>query len=230
MDFAGKAVLTFDCYGTLIDWETGIAAAVRPVLRAHGLAVSDDRLLELYAEIEAAAEAGPYRAYAEVLAAAMRGLGQRLGFAPTPAEVVHLANSAGAWPAFPDTPAALAALRRRFKLAIISNVDDVLFAATARRLGVDFDWVVTAQQARSYKPSTAIFRVALDRIGLPTERLVHVAQSLFHDHVPAKQLGLDTVWVNRRRGRPGFGATPPAAAQPDLEVPDLATLADVACR
>ena len=230
MDFAGKAVLTFDCYGTLIDWETGIAAAVRPVLRAHGLAVSDDRLLELYAELEAAAEAGPYRAYAEVLAAAMRGLGQRLGFAPTPAEVVHLANSVGAWPAFPDTPAALAALRRRFKLAIISNVDDVLFAATARRLGVDFDWVVTAQQARSYKPSTAIFRVALDRIGLPTERLVHVAQSLFHDHVPAKQLGLDTVWVNRRRGRPGFGATPPAAAQPDLEVPDLATLADVACR
>jgi 2-haloacid dehalogenase len=230
VDFAGKAVLTFDCYGTLIDWETGIAAAVRPVLRAHGLAVSDDRLLELYAEIEAAAEAGPYRAYAEVLAAAMRGLGQRLGFAPTPAEVVHLANSVGAWPAFPDTPAALAALRRRFKLAIISNVDDVLFAATARRLGVDFDWVVTAQQARSYKPSTAIFRVALDRIGLPTERLVHVAQSLFHDHVPAKQLGLDTVWVNRRRGRPGFGATPPAAAQPDLEVPDLATLADVACR
>jgi 2-haloacid dehalogenase len=230
VDFARKAVLTFDCYGTLIDWEAGIAEAVRPVLQAHGLAVPDERVLELYAELEAAAEAGPYRAYAEVLAAVMRGLGQRVGFAPTLAEEARLAASIGEWPAFPDTPAALAALRRRFKLAIVSNVDDALFAASAKRLGVDFDWVVTAQQARSYKPSAAIFRVALERIGVPTERLVHVAQSLFHDHVPAKQLGLDTVWVNRRRGRPGFGATPPAAAQPDLEVPDLATLADIACR
>jgi 2-haloacid dehalogenase len=230
MDFTRKEVMTFDCYGTLIDWERGILAAVQPVVGAHGLTVPDGRVLELYADLEAAAEAGPYRPYSEVLAAVVRGLGERLGFRATPAEVARLADSVGEWPAFPDTPAALAALRRRFKLAVISNVDDALFAASAERLGVDFDWVITAQQARSYKPSTRPFRMALERIGGPEERLVHVAQSLYHDHVPAKRLGLDTVWVNRRRGEPGTGATPPATAQPDLEVPDLRTLAGIACR
>jgi 2-haloacid dehalogenase len=203
---------------------------VQPVVGAHGLTVPDGRVLELYADLEAAAEAGPYRPYSEVLAAVVRGLGERLGFRATPAEVARLADSVGEWPAFPDTPAALAALRRRFKLAVISNVDDALFAASAERLGVDFDWVITAQRARSYKPSTRPFRMALERIGGPEERLVHVAQSLYHDHVPAKRLGLDTVWVNRRRGEPGTGATPPATAQPDLEVPDLRTLAGIACR
>jgi 2-haloacid dehalogenase len=228
MDFSHKSVLTFDCYGTIVDWETGILAAVQPILRARALDVADEQVLELYAALEAAAEAGPYRAYAEVLASVMRGLGERLGFTATRLEADALAASVGDWPPFADSAEALAALRRRFKLAIISNVDDDLFAATQRRLGVDFDWIVTAQQARSYKPSLNNFRLALERIGLPRDQVLHVAQSLFHDHLPARQLGLDTVWVNRRGAKHGSGATPPAAAQPDLEVPDLRSLADLA--
>jgi 2-haloacid dehalogenase len=158
----------------------------------------------------------------------VRALGERLGFAVSPAEVEALVGSVGDWPAFEDSADALNALKRRFKLAIISNIDDDLFAASQRRLGVDFDWIVTAQQVRSYKPSLNNFRVALERIGAPTERVLHVAQSLFHDHVPAKQLGLDTVWVNRRAGKHGFGATPPASAKPNLEVANLRTLAGLA--
>jgi 2-haloacid dehalogenase len=229
IDFTHKEVLTFDCYGTLIDWESGILSALRPVLRAHSVEVADESLLELYARLESAAESGVYQPYREVLDEVMRGLARELGFEPRPSEVTALAASVGEWPPFPDTPAALQALKRRFKLGIISNIDDDLFAASNRHLGVTFDWVITAQQARGYKPSTRNFEVAFDRIGVPKEQLVHVAQSLFHDHVPAKSLGLDTVWVNRRAGRPGPGATPPATAQPDLDVPDLQTLAAIAC-
>jgi len=129
-----------------------------------------------------------------------------------------------AQPPFADTQPALKALERRFRLAIISNTDDDLFARTNQQLDVAFDWIVTAQQVKSYKPSLNNFRQALARIDLPTKQVLHVAQSLFHDHVPAKQLGLETVWVNRRRGKAGSGASPAADASPDLEVPDLATL------
>jgi 2-haloacid dehalogenase len=230
VDFARKDVLTFDCYGTLIDWESGILAALQPLLRAHQTHVPDDAVLEAYAELESAIEAGPYKPYTEVLADVVRGFGRRFGFEPNAAEERALAASVGDWPAFADSPAALAALKRRFKLAIISNIDDALIAASQRRLGVDFDWIITAQQARSYKPSLNNFHLALARIGLPKDQLLHVAQSLFHDHVPAKALGLQTVWVNRRGRAAGSGATPPAAAQPDLEVPDLQTLAELAVR
>ena len=228
IDFSRKSVLSFDCYGTIIDWEAGIVAAVQPILRAHGLDVADEQVLELYAALESAAEAGPYRRYADILADVMRGLGERLGFTPSQTDTDALAASVGDWPPFADSAEALARLKRCFKLAIISNIDDDLFAASQRRLGVEFDWIVTAQQARSYKPSLNNFRVALERIGLPHEQVLHVAQSLFHDHVPARQLGLDTVWVNRRSGKRGGGATPVADAQPDLEVPDLRSLADLA--
>jgi 2-haloacid dehalogenase len=228
IDFSRKEVLTFDCYGTLIDWEAGILAAIQPVLRAHQLDIVDEQVLELFGELESAAEAGPYHPYSEILSSVMQGFGQRLGFAPSASDVAALTGSVGDWPAFPDSAEALAALKRHFKLAIISNIDDALFAASNKRLGVEFDWIITARQARSYKPSLNNFELAFERIGLPRETWVHVAQSLFHDHVPAKALGLETVWVNRRAGKTGSGATPPASAQPDLEVPDLRTLAELA--
>lgn len=117
-------------------------------------------------------------------------------------------------------------MKRKYKLAIISNVDDDLFAFSAQRLEVVFDWVITAQQAKTYKPSLNNFHLAFERIGLPKSKILHVAQSLFHDHVPAKTLGLSTVWINRRHNKPGFGATPPAQAQPDLEVPSLQALVE----
>ncbi len=224
IDFTTKRVLTFDCYGTLIDWETGILSTLQPILTDHGVTANAEDLLTLYAELEPVAEQGPYAPYRQVLMAVLRGLGERLGFTPSAAEQSGFAHAVGDWPPFADTPAALRALKRRFRLAIISNTDDDLFARTNQKLDVVFDWIVTAQQVRSYKPSLNNFRQALARIGLPTEHVLHVAQSLFHDHAPAKHLGLETVWVNRRHGKAGAGATPSAHVRPDLEVRDLATL------
>jgi 2-haloacid dehalogenase len=219
-------VLTFDVYGTLIDWETGILRALRPVFAAHGVDLPAEPALELYGELESQAERGEYHDYKSVLSLVLLGFGERLGFTPTPAELDAFSQSVRDWPAFPDSPAALRRLHQKYRLAVISNIDDDLFAVSEQKLGVQFDWVITARQARSYKPSLNNFRLAFERIGVPQERILHVAQSLYHDIVPANSLGLATVWVNRRRGRPGFGATPPANAQPGLEVPDLQSLAD----
>lgn len=219
--------LTFDCYGTLIDWETGIDAALTAILRAHGASVPRDRLLEDYASAEAGVESGGYLRYRQVLAEAGKAVCARHGVDPSGAELAAFGGSVVDWPAFPDSPDALARLQRRFKLGVLTNCDDDLFAGSARRLGIHFDWIVTAQQAGSYKPDRHNFEVLFERLGLPRDRILHVAQSLFHDHVPAKELGLTTVWVNRRHDKPGAGATPPAEAQPDLVVPDMATLADL---
>ena len=172
-----------------------------------------------------ATEAGSYRTYRAVLAEVLAGMGRRFNFTPARVELERFSGSVEAWPAFADSAAALKALKTRYKLGIISNVDDDLFAFSNRKLDVQFDWIVTAQQAGSYKPSHHNFHVAFERLGLPRERILHVAQSLFHDHAPAKQLGLTTVWINRRRDKPGLGATPPAEARPDLELPDLQSLA-----
>ncbi len=217
--------LTFDCYGTLIDWESGILGALRPILAAHRRNLSDGGILELYSAIEAQLEAGPYLTYREILDAVVMKLAARLVFSPSAEEVHSLANSLPNWPPFPDTVPALRRLASRFRLAIISNTDDDLFAGTARRLEVRFDPIVTAQKARSYKPSENNFRLALERIALPREQVLHVAQSLYHDIAPAKDLGLATVWINRRAGKPGSGATPPASAAADLVLPDLTSLA-----
>ena len=162
---------------------------------------------------------GPYLRYREVLAEACRGVCADLGVEPTDDEVAAFAGSVGEWPAFPDSAAALAALAARFRLGVITNCDDDLFAASNRRLGVTFDWIITAQQAGSYKPSHRNFELAFERIGRPRDRILHVAQSLFHDHVPAKELGLRSVWINRRGDRPGSGATPPADGPAGRDVP-----------
>jgi 2-haloacid dehalogenase len=231
MDFSRFTHLTFDCYGTLIDWETGILRALRPVLAGRLRPVpSDDEVLGLYAALEAAIEAGPYRSYREVLEQVVRGFGERLSFVASAAEAAALPESLGDWLPFPDTVDSLQRLARVFKLAIISNVDDDLIAATLARLGVPFADVITAQQARSYKPSPGNFQLAMRRLAVPAAQILHVAQSLYHDVAPARKLGLATVWVNRRKGRSTPGATPPATAVPDLEVPDLKTLADLAVR
>jgi len=225
LDFARFDALTFDCYGTLIDWETGIWDALRPLFLRHRVAVARQDALEMFGALESEAERPPYRVYRTVLRDVLKGMGRRAGFEPSPPECEAFAQSVGEWPAFPDTSAALRALHQRYRLAIVSNVDDDLFAATAPRLGETFDWVVTAEQARSYKPTPPLFELALQRMKLPRERVLHVAQSLYHDVAPARALGFATVWVNRRRGQPGPGATPAAVATPDLEVPDLRTLA-----
>jgi 2-haloacid dehalogenase len=218
--------LTFDCYGTLIDWETGILAALRPVFDRHGVRIGDAEALELYARLEAELERGEYRRYAEVLRGVMGGFGAELGFAPTASDRKALPLSVREWPPFPDTVDALRRLASRYPLAILSNIDDDMFAASARRLEVPFVEVVTAQQVGSYKPAPAHFEVALERLGVPRERILHVAQSLYHDHVPARRMGFASVWINRRSRVPGAGATPPAQAEADLELSDLESLAD----
>jgi 2-haloacid dehalogenase len=221
-------ILSFDCYGTLIDWEAGILSALAPLLSRHGRSVPDEILLKAFGELESAAEQAPYRSYSVVLREVVEGLGRRFGFAPNAAERASLAGSLAGWPPFPDTRDALRALKSKYRLAIISNIDDDLFAGTNRALGIEFDWVVTARQVGSYKPSLENFRQALARFGAPKDKVLHVAQSLFHDIAPARSLGLSTVWVNRRLGRSGTGATPAAMARPDLEVPDLKSLAELA--
>ena len=228
LDYGQFEALTFDCYGTLIDWETGILAGLRRVLETRAVDPPDDELLEAFARVEAELESGPYLRYREILGRCVREVVADYAVAPVVAEVAAFADSVGDWPAFPDSIEALERLQSRYRLGVITNCDDDLFARSAARLQTDFDWVVTAQSARGYKPNPHNFEVAFERIGLPRERILHVAQSLFHDHVPAKQLGLTTVWINRRAGRPGSGATPPAKAKPNATFPDMASFAEAA--
>ncbi len=228
LDFGRYEVVSFDCYGTLIDWESGIVSGLRPVLSNHGVDVSDAEILDLHAEVEhrlqSSSTGGNYTKYRDVLRQEVREAGEKWGFEPDTTEVDAIADSLRHWKPFPDTVEALRALKERYKLAVISNVDDGLFALTACHLEVEFDWIITAEQAGTYKPSLNNFEVAIERMGVEPEKLLHAAESLFHDVSPAKKLGLSTVWVHRRAEKGGFGATPPANAEPDLEVPDLKAL------
>ena len=228
MDFSRFTTISFDCYGTLIDWESGILPVLRAVLVRHERKIDDAAILELYGEFEAEAESGPYQSYREVLQSVVRAFGDRLNFEASPDEIRALPESVPSWPPFPDTVAALLQLKKRFQLAVISNIDDELFAATRKHLEVEFDAVITAEQARSYKPAIHNFDLALRTLALPPERLLHAAQSIYHDVVPAQSLGISTVWVNRRSARPGIGAVRAAVGRPDLVVPDLATLVALA--
>jgi 2-haloacid dehalogenase len=224
MDFSCFTTISFDCYGTLIDWESGILPVLRCVLGAHGHSLPDADVLEMYGEFEAAAESGPYQRYRDVLEAVVRAFADRLHFEASSAEIRSLHESVCGWRPYLDTVPALRLLQKRYKLAVISNIDDDLFAETRKHLGVEFDGVITAEQAKSYKPSINNFQIALRRLALSPERLLHAGQSIYHDVVPARSLGISTVWVNRRSARPGIGAVRASAGRPDLEVADLASL------
>jgi len=229
LDFTRYEILTFDCYGTLIDWEAGILAALHRILSAHGKKLDDATLLRLYGDFEERAERGNFQPYREVLKSVVRQFGEQLKFTPAQTEEESLPESLPSWRPWPDTVAALHQLKTRFRLAILSNIDDDLFASTRPQLGVEFDEVITAQQAHAYKPSLKPFELALSRIHAPAHRVLHVGQSIFHDVIPAQSLGLATVWVNRPSARPGIGAVKSADAKPDLVVTSLAALAAAAC-
>ena len=228
LDFNQFEVVSFDCYGTLIDWERGILPVLRQLLSSREIDLSNDATLELFAEFESEFEKSQYNyiKYREVLQQIVQQFGKTFNFEPTETEVKCLSESIKNWQPFPDTVAALAALKQKYKLAVISNIDDDLFADTAKHLKVELDWLITAEQVRSYKPSTRNFEIALATMGIPCEKLLHVAQSIYHDIVPAASMGISTVWVNRRHEKTGFGATLPASGQPDWEVPDLKTLVE----
>lgn len=246
LNFDQYKVLTFDCYGTLIDWESGILNALKPVFIAHRVKLRQDDALELFGEFESAQER-EYKKYRIVLENVLQDIGARLGFEPTADEIRAFGESVRDWMPFADSAGALKKLKRKYKLVILSNVDDDLFAYSAKKLGFPFDVsasgeksslgkaksfddVITAEQCQSYKPSLNNFKIAKQRVGVPQTEWLHVAQSLFHDIAPAKIMGLDTVWVNRRWDKPGGGATPPTEATPDVTVNSMQELAELVGR
>jgi 2-haloacid dehalogenase len=217
-DLAHLTTLTFDCYGTLIDWETGAVAALRPLLLRHGIALPDHEIVTAFQEIDGTLCEPPYKTYKAVLVGVVEGFGQRFGFPVGAADREALVSSVASWQPFPDTVAALRVLGGRYRLAVISNIDDDLFATTVQQLGVEFEVVVTAEQARCYKPHPAIFEEALRRLAVEPRHIAHVAEGV--TEIPtARRVGCATVWV-RRHGRSARLLT----EAPDLEVPDLKSL------
>ncbi|HEV3041682.1 MAG TPA: haloacid dehalogenase type II [Candidatus Angelobacter sp.] len=223
MDLSSVELITFDCYGTLIDWETGMLTALRALFPNHAQ-VSDEPLLVMYGEIEVTLEAGPYLSYRTVLARTAEEMGKRLGVQLSAGQCQQFAESLKRWPPFPDSVEGLKTLAKHYRLGIISNTDDDLFAASQKLLQAPFAMIVTAQQVQSYKPSLRNFEEAMKRGSVPKEKMLHVGQSIYHDIAPANTLGLKNIWVNRRFGKQGSGATVPGDARPGLEVRSLAEL------
>lgn len=213
-------IVTFDCYGTLIDWEAGIAGAFLRAAREDGIALEREPVLRAYEQIEPAVEREQYRRYRDVLTEVAMRIADIFDWRLDPERARFLPDSLPQWTPFPDTNAALERLHDAgYQLGILSNTDDDLFAETRKHFTVDFDLVVTAQQVQSYKPAPPHFLEARRRIGV--ERWLHAAQSDFHDVVPANAMGIPTAWVNRRNDSPLPGGTPLH------EVPDMAGLADL---
>jgi 2-haloalkanoic acid dehalogenase type II len=212
-------VVTFDCYGTLVDWERGISEAFAAEASRTGRSAPSADVLEAYAATEPRIEAGPYQTYRRVLGATAADVASRLGW-PRGGNSSFLAESLPSWPPFPDTNAALKRLRLHgIRLGILSNVDEDLLAGTRQHLDAPFDLVVTAERVRSYKPGPAHFEAARARLG-PTARWLHAAQSYFHDVVPARALNIPVAWINRKNEPVG------AAGPPMAEFRDLTGLAD----
>ena len=217
--------LTFDCYGTLIDWEQGILNATQPVLARSNFIVAPEIILQSYVRHEARLEAQSWMPYREILREVMIAMASDFGVRLKEAEQNSLVDSLPRWQPFPDTVDALKRLSTRFRLVILSNIDDTLFLQTQRHLKVEFAEIITAEQVKSYKPAHAHFNEALRRLDVSAHQILHVAQSLYHDHVPASRFGFRTAWINRPSLLSGTGLSPNAEVKPDLVFRDLASLA-----
>ncbi len=226
MTLTDFSTLTFDCYGTLIDWETGILAGLRPWTERAGAGVEEAGVLAAFGRHEDRLEREqPAMPYADLLRAVAVAIGDEFGTPMRDGEADAFAASVADWPAFADSAEALGYLEKHYRLVVLSNVDTASFAHSNQKLGVAFDAVFTAGDIGSYKPDPANFHYMLDRLsgmGIAKGDILHTAQSFFHDIVPANRLGLATNWINRRHGKPGAGATPPAEAQPDFQFNSLA--------
>lgn len=211
-------VLTFDCYGTLIDWESGMVAALRPLTQRVQHPLTRDEILQAHARHESAQQARtPGKLYRDLLAIVYKRLAEEWGVVVSHEECVAYGRSVRAWPAFPDSMEALRYLKRFYRLVILSNVDNETFAFSNARLGVDFDAVVTAEDVGAYKPSLTNFHAMLERLGsmgITKGDILHTAESLFHDHKPANEMGLASCWIHRRHAEEGFGATMDPGARP----------------
>jgi 2-haloalkanoic acid dehalogenase type II len=234
MKISDFKVMSFDCYGTLIDWESGILAALRPLAHRAGITLDGEAMLAQFAALESEQQAAtPDMRYAPLLSLVHARLAEVWSAPDDPAENERFGASVGDWSAFPDTVAALTALRERYRLVILSNVDRLSFRATQSRLGVKFDAIYTAQDVGSYKPDPRNFTYLLERSaadGFQKSDVLHVAQSLFHDHAPANAIGLASAWIDRRAGATGWGATapPPQGVRYDFCFKSLAELAESA--
>ena len=233
-EFDGFRALSFDCYGTLIDWETGITAELERWAAAHSVAATPAELIEDFGRFETVVETEqPAARYPDVLATTLDRIAERHDTTATNEERARFGASVGNWPAFPDSADALRRLKERFKLIILSNVDRDSFAASNTRLGVEFDLILTAEEIGSYKPDRRNFTALLDALGglgVTQDELLHVAESLYHDHEPAIALGLPSVWIHRRHGKEGHGATAPptGAVNPRWRFPSMTDFADAA--
>ena len=215
-------VLTFDCYGTLIDWESGIYTALGPLLALSQRPPGREEALAAFASRESAQQAAtPDLPYPALLALAHAQLAEDWGVKAPVTLHRKFGASVPDWPAFPDSAESLQALKRHFKLVILSNVDRLSFAGSQRRLGVAFDAVYTAEDIGSYKPDLRNFTYLIehlhDDLGLAQDDILHTAQSLFHDHEPAQQFGLARAWIDRRRDNEGWGATMPPGERPTVD-------------
>lgn len=224
--------LTFDCYGTLIDWEGGIIAAVRPWLASKGLTKTGDEILEAFANAESTQQREtPDMLYPALLARTLERMAKAWGVSASADEAAAFGDSVKDWPAFPDAAAALARLKKHYRLVILSNVDRASFEHSKAKLGDVFDAIYTAQDVGSYKPNPRNFSYMLEKeaaAGIPAAKILHTAQSLFHDHVQAKRHGLTSAWIDRRLDSDGWGATmpPEAPVTPDFHFPTLEAMAD----
>jgi 2-haloalkanoic acid dehalogenase type II len=226
-------VLTFDCYGTLIDWETGLCNALRTLVAGSHRAMSRDQILEEFGRHEFAQEAEtPSMPYSQLLAVVYKRLAKASGITATNEAANTFGASVPDWPEFPDSTAALQHLQQYYKLVILSNVDRLSFRSSNARLKVSFDAIYTAQDIESYKPSDSNFEYMLRRLegdfGFGRSDVLHVAQSLFHDHVPANRAGLASAWIDRRHAAEGWGATvpPPGTPHHDFRFESMAAFAD----
>lgn len=224
--------LTFDCYGTLIDWETGLLTALAPLAARASRTRSRNEILEEYGAQEFSQEHyTPTKKYSELLATVYKRLAENWGTPAPWEECLAFGRSLRDWPAFPDSPAALKYLKQHYRLFPLSNVDNESFAHSNAKLGVQFDGICTAEDIGSYKPSLRNFNYLLERLasqGIQREQILHVAQSLFHDHAPANELGLASCWIDRRHTQSGGGATrvPGSTPRYDFRFTSLGELAE----
>lgn len=214
-------ILAFDCYGTLIDWETGIRGVLGQLDAKYGLTVRVDDLLGEWEQIQFEMIAGPWRPYREILHDSLEETFRRHGVALQAGEADMLASQIGTWPPFEDTPGTLARLKTRYKLAILSNIDDQMLASSVAQMGVRFDQLITAEQVKSYKPRPAHFQEALSRFDAPADRFLHCAFGFRYDQTPALAIGMWTAWIKR----PGWIRDD--QAEPTFELGSLAELAEL---
>lgn len=218
---SGFSLITFDCYGTLIDWESGMKRALSGLLMRRNLSLDVESLTERYIEIELGIESEGYRRYNEVLMLGVRRLFEERGIGLTPQEERIFADTIIAWPPFEETTEVLKRLKEKHRLAILSNIDDDIIRHSIDLMDVEFDAVITAEGVRSYKPSYGHWRRLVEVFNLPNKEILHVAASYVHDIVPAKELGFQTAWINRKNEKPR------GDIRPDYEFRDLRPLVNL---